>query len=595
MDKKEQQQNFAFVELSSYIKPEIVETINKEFVTWGKDNSYFDYLITAFNESPTNASIITSISNLIYGRGLSALDSSKKPNQYAQMISLFKESEVRKIVSDYKLLGKYALQVIYNTAHDKIIEVYHVPVNYLAPEKANDDGDIEFYYHSVNFANPRIEPKKIPAFGMSKEAMEILYVQPYNAGSFYFSNADYQSGVVYAEMEDEMSSFHINNLQNGFSATKFINFNNGVPDKKTQLQIEADIKKKWNGSKSPNKVVVAFNKNKDSAATIEDLQLTDASQQYQFLSEEATDKLLRSHRVTSPVLIGVKDNSGLGNNADELKTAFTLFDNTVIRPFQDEIIYGLDKLLAFNGISLKLYFKTLQPLEFTDLDGTETKETVEEETGVDATNMSADINDEIDLTDEQFLEIENGLKEDVMSDEWELVEKREYNELNDTTDNWANRLIKQKQSENLADVVKSAPNKESRLDKSFYKVRYEYAEKYSSGKSRQFCKSMMARTAKGVVYRKEDISQASFSGVNKSFGHKGRNYSLFRFKGGVNCGHFFNENLYRLKSQTEKQISRGKEVDSIPTSYTPKGKEYNDAKKAPKDMPNNGHHPNYKN
>mgnify|MGYP003631848896 CR=1 FL=1 len=534
MDKKEQQQNFAFVELSSYIKPEIVETINKEFVTWGKDNSYFNYLITAFNESPTNASIITSISNLIYGRGLSALDSSKKPNQYAQMISLFKESEVRKIVSDYKLLGKYALQVIYNTAHDKIIEVYHVPVNYLAPEKANDDGDIEFYYHSVNFANPRIEPKKIPAFGMSKEAMEILYVQPYNAGSFYFSNADYQSGVVYAEMEDEMSSFHINNLQNGFSATKFINFNNGVPDKKTQLQIEADIKKKWNGSKSPNKVVVAFNKNKDSAATIEDLQLTDASQQYQFLSEEATDKLLRSHRVTSPVLIGVKDNSGLGNNADELKTAFTLFDNTVIRPFQDEIIYGLDKLLAFNGISLKLYFKTLQPLEFTDLDGTETKETVEEETGVDATNMSAEFDLDMYASDSP-----EGYE--LHCTEYDITQPSKYE-------------------------LELASTANSEQDTKVWKIRYAYSvgtSKTPVGQSRTFCNKMISLAGAGKVFRKEDIAKMSADGVNGKFAHTGGKYDIFLYGGGVNCYHRWERRIFKKKTQDDGDLYGGNAMQNV--------------------------------
>ena len=201
-----------------------------------------------------------------------------------------------------------------------------------------------------------------------------------------------------------------------------------------------------------------------------------------------------------------------------------------------------------------------------------------------------------DLSDEQFKEIEDGLKEELIDDEWELVEKREYSEKNEDIESWANRLLKEKKTalQKLAGIVKSKPNEKSKLDKSFYKIRYEYAEKYSSGKSRDFCKNMMKKTAKGVVYRKEDIAQASFSGVNKSFGHKGQNYSLFRYKGGVNCGHYFNENLYRLKSKTEKYISKGKEVNDIPSSYTPKGKEYTDAKTAPKDMANNGHHPNYK-
>ena len=88
-----------------------------------------------------------------------------------------------------------------------------------------------------------------------------------------------------------------------------------------------------------------------------------------------------AHRVVSPMLLGIKDQSGLGNTADELKTASTLMDNTVIRPFQRLLLDAFDQVLAYNEISLNLYFKTLQPLEFTDLQNAITKEQVEEETG----------------------------------------------------------------------------------------------------------------------------------------------------------------------------------------------------------------------
>jgi hypothetical protein len=303
-------------------------------------------------------------------------------------------------------------------------------------------------------------------------------------------------------------------------------------------------------------------------------------------------KIMVAHRVVSPMLLGVKDSSGLGNNADELKTASILMDNTVIRPFQTLLIKAFDNILAYNDISLNLYFKTLQPLEFTELDNVMDAETREEETGV---KMSV----QVDFDDEQML---NSLDGETIDAEWELVEKREYSEDNEDVDTWANKLIKEKKTglQKLADFIKSKPSDNSFLDKSFYKVRYEYSEKYSSGKSRLFCKNMMQRTSSGVVYRKEDIDQASFQGVNNSFGHKGQNYSLFKYKGGVNCGHFWSENLYRLKTKTDgtfvedKALSSSEEVDSIPNSYKPKGAEYKESKIAPKDMANNGHHPNYK-
>ena len=195
-----------------------------------------------------------------------------------------------------------------------------------------------------------------------------------------------------------------------------------------------------------------------------------------------------------------------------------------------------------------------------------------------------------DFNDEQMLDALAGEKIDF--NEWELVDVREAN--GESIEDWANGLIKPKKSsiERLADFIKSAPNKESRLDKDYYKVRYTYQEKYSSNNSRQFCKSMMGRTRNGVVYRLEDIDKASEDGVNNQFGHNGQNYSLFRYKGGVQCGHFWQEELYRFKSKTEKYLSRGKEVDNIPSKYKPKRTSaQRDAKKAPRDMPNGGAYP----
>ena len=575
--------------LSTYTSPKIKETKTDNFVSYGEDNNYFQFLIDRYNGSATNNAIINGMSEMIFGRGLDATDSNRKPEAYAQMITLFHDDCVRRLSSDLKLMGQCAMQVIYSKDRKTIARVEHIPVETLRAEKCNEKGEIEAYYMHPDWANYKKSDtlKRIQAFGYGKDAIQIYYVQPYKAGYKYYSPVDYQGGIQYAELEEEISNYHINNIMNGLAPSMLINFNNGTPDPEQRQLIENRIYQKFSGSSNSGKFILSFNDDANTAASIEPIQLSDAHNQYQFLSDESMRKIMVAHRVVSPMLLGVKDNSGLGNNAEELKTASLLMDNTVIRPFQTLLINAFDDILAYNDISLNLYFKTLQPLEFKELDNVVDEETREEETGVKLAKENEDFNDE---------EMLNALNGEEISDEWELVEKREYSEDNESVEDWASSLVKEKKStlNKLADFIKSKPNDKSKLDKSYYKVRYEYAEKYSSGNSRNFCRTMMGRTSKGVVYRKEDIDQASFQGVNKSFGHKGNNYSLFQYKGGVNCGHFWNENLYRLKSKTEKYISKGKEVDSIPKSYTPKGAEYTKAEIAPKDMPNNGHHPNYK-
>ena len=223
---------------------------------------------------------------------------------------------------------------------------------------------------------------RIPAFGHSKEAIEILYIKPYRAGFHYYSPVDYQGGLQYSELEEEIANYHINNIQNGLAPSMLINFNNGIPTEEQRDEIERSIQEKFSGSSNAGKFILAFNDSKELSATIEPVILSDAHQQYQFLSDESMKKVMVSHRIVSPMLVGIKDNSGLGNNAEELETASILMDNTVIRPMQLTILDELERLLDYNNIDLDIYFKTLQPLEFTDLTNAITDAEIEKETGV---------------------------------------------------------------------------------------------------------------------------------------------------------------------------------------------------------------------
>jgi hypothetical protein len=286
----------------------------------------------------------------------------------------------------------------------KIAQVEHIPVETLRAEKCNSKGEIEAYYYHSNWseAKPNDSLKRIPAFGFSNSPIEILYIKPYRAGFKYYSPVDYQGGLQYAELEEEIANYHINNIQNGLSPSMLINFNNGTPDAEQRDAIERSIINKFSGSSNAGRFILAFNDSKELAATIEPVQLSDAHQQYQFLSDESMRKVMVSHRIVSPMLVGIKDTSGLGNNAEELQTASVLMDNTVIRPMQVTILDEFEKILEYNGIELDIYFKTLQPLEFTDLTNAISEAEIEKETGV-----KKDIEEEVkEKVEEQIENVE---------------------------------------------------------------------------------------------------------------------------------------------------------------------------------------------
>ena len=598
---KQVQSNVSFVNLSSYTTPEIVESKNRDWVEFGSDNDFFSTLIDKANGSATNSACINSISQMIYGKGLSATDSARRPEQYARMISLFKKDDVRRFAYDLKLSGQCAMQVIYAKDKKTIEKVEHLPIETLRAEKCSaEDKEVQAYYYFPKWEDikPSDKPLRIPAFGVSDtpKPIEILYVKPYEAGMYYYSTPDYIGGIQYCDLEIEVSNYHINNVRNGLSPSMMINFNNGVPDEETQVLTENKIKQKYQGSSRAGTPIIAFNDNKESAATIEAIQLSDAHNQYQFINEVAQSKILISHRIVSPMLLGIKDNSGFGNNAEELKDSSILMNNMVIAPFQELLTDAFDKILAFNNISLNLYFKTLQPLQFLDLDNVQDEITREEETGVKMSKMASDL--------EEF-----GEDEDL--ENWELVDERKVDydaedSLNEELEKLNNpKLSMLSKMYNFVTTGTARPNAKSEQDGENeegvqFRVRYQYAPLTFSDNSRAFCKKMVKAKK---IYRKEDIDRMSKTYLGDGYTNKkgktvgwGKGGALifdrWLYKGGGDCHHFWMRKTYRAKKKgikpsvgnpnAEVSVNKAKKEGFKPEVNA------KEVAKRPTDMPNNG-------
>jgi hypothetical protein len=601
---------FGFVNLSTYTSPEVKEVNGADWIEYGADNNYFQFLIDRYNGSPTNNAAINGISQAIYGKGLNATDSNRKPNEYAQMVSLFKKDVVRRSCYDLKLMGQAAIQVIYSKDRSKIVQLEHMPIETLRAEKCDEDGNVPAYYYFNDWANLKKtdEPLRIPAFGMSKELIEIYYIKPYKSGFYYYSPVDYQGGLQYAELEEEVSNFHLNNILNGMSPSMLINFNNGTPNQQERQLIENKIAAKFSGSSNAGKFIIAFNDNKESQAEITPVQLSDAHNQYQFLSTEASQKIQIAHRVVSPFLLGIQTSNGFSSNADEIKTASILMDNTVIRPFQELLIDCYDNILAYNDISLNLYFTTLQPLEFTEVDKElQDEETIEEETGYEFSS------DKVDAILEEF-----GEEEDLS--QWTLIDEREVDyDDEEALDYQVDELNKKKKSTlskiwEFVSTGTARPNSKSKQDEAVkdvaFKVRYQYAPLKASlqpDDSRDFCQKMVKSKK---IYRKEDILQMSNIQVNSSYKNKdGRvigwgpkgalTYSIWKYKGGGACHHFWMRKTYMFTLDSKRIDVKSPLAPTISVNEAKrKGfkPEVNDklVAKRPIDMPNEGFLPTNK-
>ena len=564
------------IKLNNYIQPEVIESKSEDgYTTFGANNTWYSYLEDCYNGSVTNRSVINSIALMIYGKGLTTIDDVN----INLVKELFKPNDLRMAIIDFKKLGQCSFQIGYNKERTKIVKVEYFPVFTLAKGKMDKDGNVKYFHYSKNWKEGayNIETNKISAFGTSKTGPEILYIQNYSGAMMYYSNVDYHSALAYCKIEEELANYHLNNITNAFAPSTFISFNNGVPTPKEQREIEQKILNKWGGTSNAGKIMVSFSDTSDNAPTINTHQISDAHSQYQFISDEAESKIFVGHRVTSPMLLGIKNNTGLGNNADELITAFQLFNATVIRPFQDIILDGLNQVMKFNGIEGELYFETLQPIEFTE-DGKEQsadKAEIEKETGVE---MSADnpfLDAVLDYLCEDAPEGYSVHKvEDIGDEPADVNYEKLYNELN----------------------VDASAIQKSEQDSPMYKVRYRYKKHVSGGESsRAFCIKMRALADQDKVFRKEDILKMDSLKLNPGHGHNGQAYSIWLYKGGVNCHDVWRRVIYKKNyaGQSGNPLQHVTEVsvaDAARKGYRPPTNE-SEVSIAPIRMPGGGKYP----
>jgi len=587
--------NIHVIELSAYTRPEITESKQRDWIHFGDDNNFPKYLINRYINSPTNHTIINSIATQVYGKGLDAFDKSQKPDEYAAMINMFKKKDLKRLILDLKILGMGALQVTYKGK--RVDQVTHFPMETLRPEKCNDKGEIEawFYHPDWQKAKRNDKPLRIPVFG-SGASNEIMILGRYISSMKYLSLPDWMGSAAYCELEENIADYLLNTVNNSFSASKMINFPNGTPSRDKMVEIKNDVVRKLT-SQHGDKIIVSFSESKETAPEVIDLPIQDAAQTYEYLSEECSRKIMIGHRVTSPLLIGLRDgNSGLGSNADEIINSSRLFTNVTIRPYQEQIIDALDEIMAVNGLSLDMYFKTLEPLEFREANNVITQA---DEDAEDTDELSVGLSKKKDerpyLNDDDASDLFEQLQEfgeDIDSNEYEMIGA-------ETTEDEPEDF----DVEAYLNGMNFSANQDSAQDSERYKVRYRYVlgtnRTTKGGSSREFCKQMLKLDK---LYRKEDISQMSFKGINKSHGHKGRRYSLFRFGGGVNCGHVFQRVIFRKRFKKDGTLWGGDALAG--TNYVNVNQAVREGFKLPKNPPevsqanstraDKGHHPNWK-
>lgn len=532
--------------MARYVKTQAIEAeTNAGYAKYGYNNLFPQYLLDLYSNCAMHGALCNNIALMIAGKGLksdiAAVDNEIKRlelNKYTSAIAL-----------DVKIHGAFYLEIIYTLDRSRIAKVNYLPAETIRLAVSNEDDEITGVYYSRDWSDTRKrknKPEYIPIYNpeySNEQARQVYMVGQLTAGSMYYARPDYYASIDWIEITRKVTEYHLNNLSNGLFPSFHIAFKGGIPEPKDQLALIDDIEANVSGTVNSGKFFATFSESTETAPEITPFPITDADKQYSYLSEEARLQILLAHRLTSPLIVGIREQGGgLGSNTDELASALYVFTKQVIEPAQRLITDAVEDILSYNNVAGGVY---IEPNDILPPKAV-TAPAPAAAPAVAQVKQAATCEHE-DITDAQgevWLQHLETIGEIIDPEEYELVDEKIVEDVNEE-----NKLVQVLQYKKYS----SGLEKRSVMDAGLYKVRYSYTTSLRPN-SRTFCKKMVALALKGIVYRWEDLSlqspenNMSSNGVNSRFSRAGQAvYDIFLFKGGKHCFHAFNRQIYKRK------------------------------------------------
>jgi hypothetical protein len=575
------------LKLSEYVAKSDAEKVDRKgWVNYGDQNDFPQYLRDLSHESPVHGSLVVAIGDMIAGKGIES-------EQYqAELDALDIDALTYACSHDLKLFGGFYIEVIWSNDRTVISKLNAIPFEECRIAVNQDDDSEIGIFHSYDWSNTRKKkntPEFIPKYNyLTREAepRQIYWCFTFT-GSDTYPRPDYWSAINYIELDKQISIFHINQISNGLFPSTIINFYNGQATPEQKQQMMNDWENKMSGARNAGKVVMFFNERDQPKTEITPFPVNDADKQYQLMDTTATQKIITAHRVTTPLLFGIRETSGFGSNKDEMTTGLEIFNKQVIDPYQEKINKSITELLSnqMPGVSFEIVPNTPLVAEQTSVvtDASATGTTAD----VAATALNgAQITSLVDIVmqsaagavpvtsakaivaaafptlpaavvDAIFADVLPGSlqpQEVIMSDE----KKKDVSTVGDAlialgedaSEDWllidaynADDEIEHEFAVRTGAARPAAKSEQDAIvDGKYFITRYVYAGSFRHDNMRPFCKKMLEA---GKLYRKEDIVSMENVAVNPGWGPNGVDtYDVWFYKGGGNCKHFWEKRVY---------------------------------------------------
>ena len=345
--------------------PVIKEMRGKDWVLYGEDNLYPQYLQQLFNTSPTHQAIVKAKSLMVAGNGYTIQDSHLSETDKIQVQKLINQiqAQMYETTMDEQMYGAFAYEIIWSLDFSKIIKVNRVDPACLRSGKM-ENNFVDCWYYSRNWADRQEEIKEIYSFEESdgENFRQLLYVPCQTVSNEYYGEPSYLAAVNWINLESSTGLYYKSLIENGFNPSILVKFYRKPKSKEERDSIVSGLKKSYAGVKNAGKMLAIFSDGKDLAPDVDPIATQNVDKQFTIIAEQITQKIMIGERVTSTEILGLATPGQLGSGDFDQKVK--VFQKLVIAPEQRTIEQTVNRILLTNGYNVD--YKII-PFNFNDL------------------------------------------------------------------------------------------------------------------------------------------------------------------------------------------------------------------------------------
>lgn len=340
--------------------PEFKEVRNKEYVLYGPNNLYPEYLTYLYNKSAKHGAIINGKCNYIFGNGVKRQSNSSEPSPVVNRSGETWDDIIKKSIKDVEIYGGYRWFIVWDVV-GRIKDIFHI--DFFHVRNSKEAG--EFYYKE-NWTDAKEDAVPYNEFNLdNRKGAQIFAYNEYRPGCGEYPLPGYLACNNYIETDIEISKYNLSCITNGMMPSKLIQVYTGgenISDEK-----KADREKKWakkfSGSENGGKFLLAWSASKDKNIEITDLSATESDKLFDLLNKTCQQEIFTGHGVVSPMLFGIKTEGQLGGTG-ELKIAHEIFINTYAKGKQQDLEKSINYFDKLKGGLGDYYFEQVDPIGF---------------------------------------------------------------------------------------------------------------------------------------------------------------------------------------------------------------------------------------